>query len=209
MKTFHYNTKLYQFLIKAMELVTINILWILCSIPIITIGASTTAKYDVLFRIFKGEDAHIARKFFKAFAANFKQATVITGILLVLAVVIFLDVRLLSRMDSSFEILGYVVAFAIGLITLSTCSYIFPWISRIDDKLANSIKNCFLISMKHLPRTCVIVLLNALPAIILLISYSLFLYMLVFWVTLGFVLIAYCNAKLIDPIICRYFPQGT
>ena len=60
----------------------LNLLWFVCSIPIVTIGASTTALYYAALKVVRDEDSHVGAAFFRSFRQNFKQATVLWLILL-------------------------------------------------------------------------------------------------------------------------------
>ena len=59
------------------QLIALNLLWIVCSLPVITAGASITALYSVMFKIIKKEEGYIIKSFLKAFRQNFKQSTII------------------------------------------------------------------------------------------------------------------------------------
>ena len=62
---------------KICDMICLNVLWVICSIPIVTIGASTTALYTVMLKMVRNEEGYIFRGFFKAFKENFKQSTII------------------------------------------------------------------------------------------------------------------------------------
>ena len=76
MKTFfHPDSKAVRFLTVLCNLVILNFLWILTSLPVVTVGASNSAMFAVLFQYLdQGSDA-VVKPYFKAFAANFKQST--------------------------------------------------------------------------------------------------------------------------------------
>ena len=76
---------------KICDMVFLNVLWVICSIPIVTIGPSTTALYTVMLKIVRNEEGYIFRGFFKAFKENFKQSTVIWLIIAVFSVLCWLD----------------------------------------------------------------------------------------------------------------------
>ena len=57
------------------DLVVLNILWLLCCLPVVTAGASTLALFAIVHKIAAGEDYRTASGFFKAFRRDFKQAT--------------------------------------------------------------------------------------------------------------------------------------
>ena len=67
------DSEVMEFLGKATDLIILNLLCVLCSIPIITIGAAFTAKYYVSMKIAKGEEPSAVKSFFKSFCLNFKQ----------------------------------------------------------------------------------------------------------------------------------------
>ena len=52
---------------KICDMVCLNVLWLICCIPVFTIGASTTALYTVMLKMVKNEEGYIFRGFFKAF----------------------------------------------------------------------------------------------------------------------------------------------
>ena len=79
---FNYDNPVWRFIGKFGDLIILNVLWFVCSIPIFTIGASTTAVYYVTLKLARNDDGYTIRSFFKSFKENFKQATIIWLILL-------------------------------------------------------------------------------------------------------------------------------
>ena len=88
------NGKLYFIISKVTDLVILNVLYLLCCIPIVTIGAATTGLYYVALKMAENSEAYIFRSFMKSFKENFRQATVIWMIFLCLGVFIALDFRI-------------------------------------------------------------------------------------------------------------------
>ena len=78
---------------KVADFMILNVLWIICSIPIVTIGAATTAMYSVMLRLVKDEEGYIVKGFFKAFKENFKQSTIMWLIYMVVGTIIFVDIN--------------------------------------------------------------------------------------------------------------------
>lgn len=83
---FAYSSLFRKFAEKLACLVLLNILWIACSVPLVTAGASSVALYTVAFEMAGGKKANITRRFFEAFKANFVQAAKITVLLAVTGV---------------------------------------------------------------------------------------------------------------------------
>ena len=88
---FNYDNPVWRFIGKLGDLIILNVLWIVCSIPIFTIGASTTAVYYVTLKMVRDEEDSTIKSFFRSFKSNFKQATAIWLILLAAGAVLALS----------------------------------------------------------------------------------------------------------------------
>ena len=66
---------------RIFDMMCLNVLWLVCSLPIFTIGASTTAMYTVMLKVVKNEEGYIVKGFFKAFKENFKKSTIILSLI--------------------------------------------------------------------------------------------------------------------------------
>ena len=91
---FNMDNKFFVFMGKVADLCMLNLLCIACCIPVVTAGASLTALYYVTLKMVRNEEAYIFRSFFKSFKENFKQATIINVIMLIVAVLLYLDTNL-------------------------------------------------------------------------------------------------------------------
>ena len=74
---FNYDNPVWRFIGKFFDVLILNVLWTVVSIPIFTAGAATTAVYYVLLKLVRDEEGSTVKSFFKSFKENFKQATVI------------------------------------------------------------------------------------------------------------------------------------
>ena len=157
MRFFSYDSKFGQLFLKLAYGCCLNVLWLICCLPIVTIGASTTALYYTSFKIAKDEGSYITTMFFRSFRQNFKQATIIWLIMLVTGLIIGADAILLFRLrDTSTGtaaviwtlllacIFACMIAYAIVLV------YIFPLLSIASNTTANMFKNAFLIGTHYL-----------------------------------------------------------
>ena len=64
-----------EFIAKIFDLVVLNLIFIFSCVPIVTIGASTSALSYVTLKMVRGEDPYIWKNFWKSFRQNFKQGT--------------------------------------------------------------------------------------------------------------------------------------
>ena len=157
MRFFSYDSKFGQLFLKLAYGCCLNILWLVCCLPIVTIGASTTALYYTSFKIAKDEGSYITKMFFHSFKQNFRQATVIWLIMLVTGLIIGADAVLLYRLRATSTgtvaviwtlllaaIFACMIAYAIVL------AYIFPLLSIASNTTVNMFKNAFLIGTHYL-----------------------------------------------------------
>lgn len=88
---FNPDNPIMRLITKIANSVYLNILWLICSLPVVTIGASTTSLFYVTLKMAKNEEGNLTAAYFRSFKENFRQATKIWLILLVTGIVFALD----------------------------------------------------------------------------------------------------------------------
>lgn len=209
MKVFNFEGPVFTFLSRLADLIWLNLLFIICCIPVVTIGAATTALYYVTLKMAKDEEGYITRSYFKAFRDNFVQATVIWLVFLAVIVVMFLDFRIAQVGDMSALIgsgrINDVVIVAVGVMAIilgMTLTYVFPLLARFDNTVVNTVKNAFLISIRHLPYTFLMMIIQAVPVVLIWFFPALLILVLIM-----FSAVAYINSKFFRKIFVLY--EGT
>ena len=91
-RMFNYENPVWQFMGRVADLMILNAMALIFSLPIITIGASWTALHYVMVKIVRKEDTYVWRDFWSSFKSNFKQATIIWLILIPFLAILFIDV---------------------------------------------------------------------------------------------------------------------
>lgn len=167
MRFFSYDSTFGQIFIKVSYGCCLNILWLICCLPIFTIGASTTALYYTSFKIAKDEGSFITTMFFRSFKQNFKQATVIWLIMLATGLIIGADAVLLYRLRATSTGTAAVVwtlllatIFACMIVYVIVLTYIFPLLSIASNTTANMFKNAFLIGTHYLFATLLVIFVH-------------------------------------------------
>lgn len=163
MKFFSYESKFSQLLLKLCYACYLNLLWFVCSLPIVTIGASTTALYYSCLKIVRDEDSHVGATFFRAFRENFRQATVLWLILLGVGLFLAGDGYILYHLRQSTEgtmavvwtlILALVIALAVMYVIV--LEHVFPLLASVSNTNAAMLKNAFLIGTHYLFATILV-----------------------------------------------------
>lgn len=204
MRIFNLDSPLMQFLTKLANLMILNMLTLVCCIPIVTAGAAVTAMYYVTLKMAKGEEPYIIKGYFKSFKENFRQGTVIWIILLAVTALIAVDWNIIIHgMEGRSAQFMKIVMFAISAFLALTALYVFPVLSRFENTVKQTIKNSFLMSILNLPKSILIVIIHALPVVLILISVSLV--PVVF--LLGLSVVAYLCSMLYVKIFKRFEPE--
>ncbi len=129
------------------NLMGLNILTLVCCIPIVTAGASFTAMHYVLLKIVRGEEGYIIKDFFKSFKENFFQATIIWIIVAAVYVALFLDWRIIRMQGDQFSGALIIALYAAILIVYLFSLYIFPVLSRYKNTIMGTFKMAFSLSV--------------------------------------------------------------
>lgn len=182
---------------KIGDMICLNVMWLICCIPIITIGASTTALYTVMLRMVKNEEGYIFRGFLKAFKSNFKQSTLIWLILLLLGIVWTVDFRVAGFMPGMAGIILSAIFLALGFILLSVMIYIFPLTARYENGIKATFKNALILTVAKLPYTFLMVAIVVAAVFASLWSAFTLLFSLSLWLVIGVSLIAWVNSYIL------------
>lgn len=141
----------YKFLSRFWDMVKLNFLWILFSLPIVTIGAATVAAYSVSLKMIDDSEGYIGRQFWKAFKDNLKQGILLGIINMICLFSLYLDVRLSENII--FVVIGILSAFLFFVSLI----YAYPLLARYDNTIPRTIKNSIKISMRYFGRTLFLV----------------------------------------------------
>lgn len=152
MKFFSVDSPLYRFLSKLLDVIKLNFLWILFSIPLLTVGASTVAAMSVALKMADDEEGYIGRDFIKAFKANWKQGTALWGITAAALYAIYLDFQFFEALEGN-PILFLIVGIASSVLAVSALLYSYPLVARYENTLFRTINNSIDITRKYVGRT--------------------------------------------------------
>lgn len=157
MKFFSYDSKFSQIMLKLCYGCYLNLLWFVCSLPVFTIGASTAALYDVTLQIARKEDPPLTSRFFHAFRENFRQATTLWLILLMLGILLGADGYILYHLyKGTTGIVSVICTLGLALIIVAAIAYVivliyvFPLVASVKNTNWAMLKNSLLIGIHYL-----------------------------------------------------------
>ena len=115
-------------------MVLLNILWVLGCLPIVTIGVSTIAAYQVALRMVEESDAGIIVPFVLAYRDNFKKGLILTLILFILCGAVILDFRLFFFVEGN-PIIFLIIGIIAAVLLMVHFFYVFPLVARYQNKI--------------------------------------------------------------------------
>ena len=203
------DSPLMRFLTKIADLMVLNILFCVTSIPLITIGASWTALYSVTLKMVRDEEGSVSRSYFRSFRQNFRQATLLwLGVLVVLALLV-LDIRVLNGMaGGTAPGLLRVGVEILALLGIMVLQYLFPSLARFEASLADTLKNACMMALAHLPKTALMTAAVVGAVWITLINNTTIAIGLMVWPLIGFSLMAFGNSGILRKIFDNYVPKA-
>ena len=209
---FNMDNKFFVFMGRVADLILLNLLCILCCVPVITAGASITALYYVTLKMARDEESYIIRSFFRSFKQNFKQATIINVIMLLTAVILFIDLRIARDGSGTMYKVLFALFSAFALIYSLILLYIYPILAKFFNSVKNTFVNALLMSIRHLPQTLLMLAISASPLLLIwLFVYANFAQvtsiLIMLFVLLGFSTLAYWKSKIFVKIFDNYIPK--
>ncbi|MCD7766834.1 MAG: YesL family protein [Lachnospiraceae bacterium] len=204
---FNMDNPLWRGLGKVADLMILNIVFIICCIPIFTIGASLTALNYVTLKMHDGEEGYIVRSFFRSFRQNFKQATGLWAIMLFSGLILVLDIMILRSTEGAFASVLTVIIIIVCIIWFMVFLYLFAVLSRFDNTVKNTLRNSFIMAIADFPRTFLMVLLYAAAVVVTLFNSTTLTWALLFWIMFGFASMSYWCTSFLGKIFHKYAPK--
>ena len=196
------DTPLMRTLSTLFDLLVLSLLFLLCSIPLVTIGASLTALYGSCARLASGESAGAA-EFFRLFRGRFKRSTLVWLAFWAAAVFLYLDGRVIALLPVPARIALWAGLFFLALCLLLAALLLFPLLdAQPQQPLLPLARRALFTAIARLPQSLLLLLLAALPFMVLLTSPTFFLSLSFLWLFFWPGLVTYFHVRLMGRFIC-------
>lgn len=207
---FSADSTLIRGLTRLADMMILNLLFIVTSIPLVTIGASLTALNFTAMRIGTGECLSVSGDYFRSFLQNFRQATGIWLVLLALGAALVAWDHVIADLPTGAETqfvlqaTWYLLVFNLTM----TALFAFPYLANFEGRTRDVLRNAVLLSWRHLPTALAVSAVIALCIGITLFfphatGYGLF------WLALGFSSIAVASGFLFTRIFRTYIAASS
>lgn len=199
----HEDGPITSLLSRLTDLLLVNVFWVICCLPIVTIGASTTAMYDVCMRLALHEEIGVIKTFFQSFIRHLKRGTLLFLLAALAAALLIIDFWAASHWELSFKFVFQVVILSVGYFYVATVSHAIPALAYFGEPVIKTIRHAFILAMRNGIYTVFVMLMDLLPILLFLLLPDVFWKMFFIWLTVGIALLAYLNSlhlvRLFDP----------
>lgn len=207
MFTFNEDNFLYITLCKIWDIILVNILFLVCSMPIVTIGPAFTAMHHVTLRIKKGNNPGTFRTFFHAFKQNFKQSFIVWIISLICIIILLANIEFLKTMNTGFASFLYYASYFILIFIIVMNLYVHPVIAAFEGTIKSQINNSVIFVFTKPSYAITMFLLWAFPLALAYIDTGLQSLYAFCWVFFGFGTVAYINSTFLYRLFKPYLPE--
>lgn len=201
---FNPDNPVMEFIAKIFDLVILNLIFIFSCVPIITIGASTSALSYVTLKMVRGEDPYIWRNFWKSFRQNFKQGTLVWIFSILIFIFLGMDFYIINSQNTSLFAVVRILLWIVCAVALSVFLYVFPVISHFVCTTKQALKNALLMTFGHLPYTLMMLALAGLLLFLCSSSSKLFAMIVVLSGICGFSVVSFVYSIMFDRIFQKY-----
>lgn len=160
---FQMDNPLFHILQKMLNVVGLSLVWILCCLPVVTIGASTAALYYTTVKVVRNERGYLFAEYFSAFKKNFRQGTIATLVYLVVSALFYFDVRILNLLRGEVADAGALKMSIYGVVIVLSLYYVLLLLqmSRFNNNLKALARNTLILMIRHLPSSLLTLIIIA------------------------------------------------
>lgn len=168
---FDYDGPVIQLMNKVADCILLSLLWLVTCIPVVTIGASTTALYYAVNKCIRHSEGGVWKEFRHSFRNNFRQATALWGILIALysALLACCYCAYLMCMEGYLPVeMLYFLLIVVAVVTL-WANYLFPYLAKFHNSVKQICKNCCYIALMNFPKTLILLVVDVVAILAVLI----------------------------------------
>lgn len=207
MKAF-WNNVVLQVLQQLADLILLNLVWLVFSLPLLTAGSATTAMFAVADSIREGGGVRVLHTFWDGFGRNFRRCLVPTLLVLAGVALLLVDFLLARYFDAMFRAILFGTLISLSLLLCMVACHLFPLLAVTEETWRALLPRAIAMGTGRPARTLLIVLLHACPLIVAVGSPQLFLHGIPLWGCIYFSGVSYVTARLLKKDLKRLADDG-
>lgn len=195
---------LMRFCEKILDLVTVNLLFLISCLPIVTIGIAKISLYRTVQEVRHSRRVGLIRLYTTTFKAEWKQGLVLGSIELFVTVICLTNL-LLVRGQTALPFQGLkMIAFGVFFLLLMIMLYAYPLVARYEQGLPKLLQTALVVAGLHFPWTFGMLAFLALLVFLLLGSSWTIVFGSMFFLLIGFSSLVYLQLAILEPIFKKY-----
>lgn len=191
-------------------MVILHVVWLICSLPVITIGPATVAAHYVAMKIIRDEGRGVIREFFKSFKRNFRQGLVLGILFAVFGFFLGFDFYLCIEKMQAGNAFKLAMLSALGILTilyLFVFLYIWAVAARFENTIKQMILNAFFIAMSHVRETSVMLAQDLALGVAAVVCYAFFPQVFIIFAIFGVPMFFVINSRKLRKVMDEYLPE--
>lgn len=204
MHIFDYDGFIYKFLLKFWNIFLIGILWLVCSIPIITIGPASCAAYYAMNRSVRNNEDTAFKDFFRSFKNNFKQGLILTLVYGIVSFAFTFAALFYYHQSGEVSLALRWIFYILILVLLCTVAYAFALLSRFEIQTGRAITYPVAFALMHLKNSIGLIVFRAALVIVLYWTWNTFVFAILLIMLPGFMF--FLDTFMIEPVLKKYEP---
>lgn len=185
-------------LAKITDLMLLQFMFILTSIPVFTIGAGLTALFSATRKLKHDSVTSVVRAYFAEFKSNFKQSTIVWILFLLAGGLLFFDITYYGAQEKTgLNTLMLMGAWVLVVVVYLAAVYVFPLIAWFENGVKAQLKNALLMSISHFLTTVLVTVVYGLFALMGMVVLPLFVF-------IGFSGAIYISGRLISLALSKH-----
>lgn len=157
-----------KFLTISGDLIVLNLLWLICSIPIITIGPATNALFGVCLKIAEDEETSVIKNYFAIFKTNFKQSLIVGVLSIFVIITLYADINYILAIEGNLQKVFIIVTIIVLALLLTMIPYLNCLIAKYNNSLKGHIINALKLAFVSPVQTILMWLILITPILMLL-----------------------------------------
>lgn len=194
---FRLDHPVWNFIGKLVDMLLLTLVWMVTSIPVVTIGASTTAMYYVMLKLAEDKEGNVYSSYFRAFRDNFRQSTAAWLIMLVIGVILSGDFIICYKLQNPMAKVLMIIFAVVAVIWMMISVYLYALIARCENDLKHLFLMAFMMAARHFSWTVLMVVI-----VVCMFAVAFFVQWLFLLISVG--LISYLHAMILKNIFEQY-----
>ena len=202
MRLFNLDSKFYRFMTRVGDCILLSLLWIVFSLPVVTCGAASSALYYAMHKVLHDLGEGTVKEFWRGFKMNWKQATLMWLLEIVLVTFVVGDLYLIYRTQGTSGVVFK--AFAVfAIVAVAWTLFWFPYLARFEAKTGMVLKNSFILMTMNLGSSILLLADFAAAA-----ALTVFLYFIPLVPMFVPALYAMCANLVLEKVFAKYMTDG-